>query len=408
MERLIYISNNVVLPNNEQNPFFLQEKEWLLKRFGGFDVVCPKGVFRCEDLGELRPVVLNNRLKSACAIFAGALDPELYKEIVHMVKDKAYNFRDLLRLCHFAANTARMRYYVSKSLKRGPVEGTVLYSYWLSYDAAAVAKLKRKCPQVYALSRAHAYEIQLERYACNPYLMKNLICKYMDKIAFISKDAKKRFCSYYTKPFSNACVQYLGSDQEGVGYVARGKKETLTVLTCSSILPVKYLERMIEALCHWQDGLLHWIHVGDGTDGVKIRNLAEKKLTENLLVSYEFMGYMENKQLHEFIADDDIDVFVNCSRTEGVPVSIMEAMSVGIPVIAPKMFGIPELVREGCGLLFAQNDGYENLLNTLKIFAAMGKEEREMMGKTAYERWQKDFCLQNNLQTLFGTIRNDA
>lgn len=406
LTRLIYVSNNVRLSDGKQNPFFLQEKAWLLERFGAFDVISPNCVYRCEDMGDLRQIKKISRLEKMLSCVGSMFDPEVYKELIHMLRDKKCTVRNVLKLFRFSARTAKMYRILKKHVKETGCEDTVLYSYWLSFDAAAVAKMKRKFPQIYAFARAHAYEIQLERNACNPYLMKRLICKTLDKVAFISENAKDGFCGYYKEPFSNACVQYLGSDQLNAGFVARGKKETLTVLTCSSILPVKRLERMIEALSHWQDGPIRWIHIGDGADGEMIRKMAQDNLTGNSLVTSEFAGSMNNRQVHEFLTDANIDVFVNCSKTEGVPVSIMEAMSVGLPVIAPKMFGIPELVRDGCGLLFEQSEGYENLLEALKTFHACNQTEREKMGKAAYRQWAENFCLQTNLQTLFSFIKD--
>jgi glycosyltransferase involved in cell wall biosynthesis len=394
----------VILPNGGQNPFFLQEKQWLLERFGAFDVVCPRGIYRCEEAGELKPLESKHVFKTIRAVVAGTFDPELYREILRMIKDKAANLVDILRLWHFSVNTAQMYYFVRKSLKKGTLEDTVLYSYWLSYDAAAIAKLKREHPQVYTLARAHSYEIQLERYACNPYLMKRLICKYMDEIAFIAEDSQKRFCSYYKKDLPNACVRYLGSDQKGAGFVPRGKKEKLTVLTCSSVVPVKRLDRMIQALETWDKCPVHWVHIGDGADGEKIRAMAQEKLESNPLISYEFAGYMDNRQVHERLKRDDIDVFVNCSQTEGVPVSIMEAMSVGLPVIAPRMFGIPELVKEDCGILFEQAEGTVGLRHSLEEFAKLSEKAREDMGRKAFTYWERDFCLQKNLQELFAPV----
>jgi glycosyltransferase involved in cell wall biosynthesis len=353
----------------------------------------------------LKPVKKVRNWQTMLCIAAAVFDPELYRELFRMLRDRAVNVKAVLRLCRFTASTMRLRSLISKSLKSGKAEDTILYSYWLSFDAAAVAKIKKKYPQVYAFARAHAYEIQIERNACNPYLMKRLICKNLDRVAFISQNAKNGFCSYYQEDFPNACVQYLGSDKEDTGYVARGKKETLTVLTCSSILPVKRLDRMIGALEKWQDGPVHWIHIGDGPDKDMLLAMAQEKLDNKPLVTYEFAGYMENRQVHKRLMENDMDVFVNCSRTEGVPVSIMEAMSVGLPVIAPRMFGIPELVQEDCGLLFEQNDGYENLLQTLKSFAVFSKDEREKMGKAAYEQWEKKFSLQDNLEALFSSAR---
>lgn len=59
------------------------------------------------------------------------------------------------------------------------------------------------------------------------------------------------------------------------------------------------------------------------------------------------------------------DVFALSSLIEGLPVSLMEAMALGVPVVAPRLAGIPELVEEGqTGLLFHPAD-WEGLAECL-------------------------------------------
>ena len=57
----------------------------------------------------------------------------------------------------------------------------------------------------------------------------------------------------------------------------------------------------------------------------------------------------------------EIDVFVNSSESEGIPVSIMEAMSAGVPSIAPNVGGISELVGKDCGILLSSNPSIEDI-----------------------------------------------
>jgi glycosyltransferase involved in cell wall biosynthesis len=59
------------------------------------------------------------------------------------------------------------------------------------------------------------------------------------------------------------------------------------------------------------------------------------------------MGDLDTDDVYHFYEDNRIDVFVNASRSEGAPVSIMEAMSFHIPVVAPKVGGIGEMVDHG-------------------------------------------------------------
>ena len=51
----------------------------------------------------------------------------------------------------------------------------------------------------------------------------------------------------------------------------------------------------------------------------------------------------------------DADYFINLSDSEGIPVSIMEAMSVGLPVIARDVGGNNEIVNSNVGCLLEKN-----------------------------------------------------
>ncbi len=53
----------------------------------------------------------------------------------------------------------------------------------------------------------------------------------------------------------------------------------------------------------------------------------------------------------KFYQKNPADVFINVSSTEGTPVSVMEAASCGIPIIATSVGGNPEIVSERNGIL---------------------------------------------------------
>ncbi len=58
------------------------------------------------------------------------------------------------------------------------------------------------------------------------------------------------------------------------------------------------------------------------------------------------MGYGSIDDLMLFFKENSVDLFINASITEGTPVSIMEAISCGIPIIATDVGGNPEIVSE--------------------------------------------------------------
>ena len=69
----------------------------------------------------------------------------------------------------------------------------------------------------------------------------------------------------------------------------------------------------------------------------------------------EFLGFLNEDEIISALAASD--VFVLPSYVEGIPVSAMEAMAIGVPVIATNIAGTSELVESGVtGLLVRPSD----------------------------------------------------
>ena len=100
-----------------------------------------------------------------------------------------------------------------------------------------------------------------------------------------------------------------------------------------------------------------WHHFGGG-DFTGVNSILEKEVP-NLEV--KLWGQTDNLEVMEFYRKNHVDFFVNLSLSEGVPVSIMEAMSFGIPVIATAVDGTPEAVIDGeTGLLVSLDEAQDS------------------------------------------------
>ncbi len=87
----------------------------------------------------------------------------------------------------------------------------------------------------------------------------------------------------------------------------------------------------------------------------KTELMKELILTNNLSGLVEYRGWLSGDEKRKAIAE--ADVFILPSHYEGVPVSILEAMSFGMPVIATRVGGIPDLVKTGInGILIDPSD----------------------------------------------------
>lgn len=92
--------------------------------------------------------------------------------------------------------------------------------------------------------------------------------------------------------------------------------------------------------------------VGEGEERTGLEAEVKKLGLESYVV---FTGALFGAELRDQLAASDI--FVLASHSEGLPVSMLEAMATGLCVVVPAVTGIPEMVRDGQnGLLFTPQD----------------------------------------------------
>ena len=90
--------------------------------------------------------------------------------------------------------------------------------------------------------------------------------------------------------------------------------------------------------------------------------------------------------------ENSYHIFVNVSESEGIPVSIMEASSFGIPVIATNVGGVGEIVENGYnGLLLNKDFLNRDLSVCLKSIACMVDNDYQTLRKHAREMWEERY-----------------
>ena len=139
-------------------------------------------------------------------------------------------------------------------------------------------------------------------------------------------------------------VQRLGVSQHSIPEPVR--REMPLVVSCGTLLPFKRTHLVPEVL-----GMLErpvqWIHFGDGPDRKRVEAAAER-LPDR--VSWELRGDVPNADVIRYYSDEPVDAFISLSVSEGLPVSMMEAISFGIPLIGMEAYGIPEIVTPETGI----------------------------------------------------------
>jgi glycosyltransferase involved in cell wall biosynthesis len=266
----------------------------------------------------------------------------------------------------------------------------IFYSYWLNEFTYGLTKLKKSGDfQIY--SRVHGWDLYEERHT-PPFLpFRRSIISKLDGLFPISEQGEKYLITnFQLEKTDNIHVAYLGTPSSEFNSQSI-QKERLEILSIAFLSPVKNIEILIETLSSLEIPF-RWTHIGDRNSDYdnEIKKLAHLKIP-NANEKIKFIGAMKNKEIKEYLISKNINVLINTSYSEGIPVSMMEALSCHIPVIGPSVGGIPELITPECGILLSEKpDSTEIKVALVKLFQN-NSEERNKMREAAHQQWSKKF-----------------
>lgn len=222
---------------------------------------------------------------------------------------------------------------------------TVHYSNWFIGWTESLGMLKSKDEIRAFLCRAHGYDLYPSRRKNGYIPFRPFHLKWADKIISVSgagfEFLKKNFSDYAEK-FS---LGYLGVEDKGLS--VQQPDVNIRLVSCSNMIPLKRIHRIM-GIIEQLNRPVHWVHFGSGELEDELKKQAAQ-LPER--ISYEFPGRLPNDQLLAYYNDHHIDFLINVSTSEGLPVSIMEAISMAIPIVATDVGGTREIVNSTTGLL---------------------------------------------------------
>ncbi|WP_404475516.1 glycosyltransferase [Microbacterium aerolatum] len=218
---------------------------------------------------------------------------------------------------------------------------TVAYGFWAMGGGLGVPWLRGVRSRVVRVHRYDLYEDQ----AIGGYLpFRPFLFARADRILAISADAEDYLRRNHPETTGKVALSRLGAFGPDEA-PERDPDGLTTIASCSSVIEVKRVSLILDSLrvLASQDPSrkLRWVHFGDGVLMPELR-IAVANLPDGL--SVELRGQVPNSEIAAFYASGEVDAFVNLSTSEGVPVSIMEAIASGIPVLATAVGGTPEIV----------------------------------------------------------------
>lgn len=273
---------------------------------------------------------------------------------------------------------------------------TVLYSYWGDKLALLIPFLNQKAT-VKTVVRFHRTDLY-EEFKSGYIPFRSLLLPAVGHFAFISEDGKKYLEQQYPAWIRYSYLFRLGVFDKGINPV--NQSSVFHIVSCSYMVPVKRIPMLIEAL-QQLDFRIKWTHIGTGSEYDKIYRLTQQ-LPGN--VEAELLGERSNQEVLSYYATTPIDLFVNVSESEGVPVSIMEALSFGIPVMATAVGGTGEIVDDAVGMLLPITISAKQLAEAIRIFCDSKQAANKRI--EARKRWQERCDAKTNYNEFANFLSN--
>lgn len=232
---------------------------------------------------------------------------------------------------------------------REAIEGdddTVAYAFWAMGGGLGLPWLRGVRRRVVRVHRYDLYEDQ----AIGGYLpYRPFLFARVDCILAISRDAEEYLARHHRETAGKVVLSRLGSFGPAQPPL-KSSENVRTIVSCSSVTEVKRVERILDTLRALSESSpdvpVRWVHFGDGPLMPALR-AAAADVPEGVTV--DLRGQVANDAITGFYRSGQVDAFVNLSASEGVPVSIMEAIAHGIPVVATDVGGTPEIVGSHLG-----------------------------------------------------------
>jgi len=351
-------------PYGAQETFLEEEIDYLARSFERIVV------FPSHTVGKARSLPVNVTVDPAVAVahrrsprplrpVLGLLTPAFWREMTSC-PSTCLRPGAMRRLAGYAGAEQRAAIGLRRSLRRCavPPERILIYSYWLASAAGAAGRIRSEGLAARSVSRAHGVDLYHERHT-PPYIpLQDRTVAGLDAVFTVSDHGGRYLRARH--PDAEVAIEV-----ERLGVADPGRLSTsspdlrLRVVSCSNLFAVKRVQLIVEALAHAAaaapDLEIEWHHFGDGYEQDEVCRRARERLAERVI--WRMHGRVPNERVLHWYGSHPVDVFVNVSESEGVPVSVMEAMSFGVPIVATAVGGTPEIVTPENGVLLPRAAG---------------------------------------------------
>ena len=261
--------------------------------------------------------------------------------------------------------------FLDKHIRQDGKEVSLVYFYWMVPEIlGAVAFRKQSGRPLNIVCRAHRGDLYEDLRPGGYAGLRAGIVAGVDQIYCISDHGRSYLASQYPMHAQKIHTARLGVNDPGYLNPQPGRDDSLAIVSCSFVVAEKRIHLIVDAIALLLEKdpslKIKWTHVGDGALYNRLRDYVQATLGKRAEVV--FAGYLTQQEVMRLYKEKAFDVFVNVSDSEGLPVSLMEASSAGIPIVATDVGGSGEIVNASNGVLLAANPEVAAIASALVMF----------------------------------------
>ena len=348
----------------------------------------------------------NNSLpRKLCSLALSVVSRFFWAEVRFLILSGETSIRCYAIALRDVSRTIGVKRSMLKMLeKHGNIDAA--YCYWNDIQSYAAVILRRAGKIGPVISRIHGFDLYEARRSNHYMPLKRQFIKDMDVVAAISNQGRDYVAAIYGRALKDIRISKLGV-QIPEKSSSPSDDSRITILSVSFCLRIKRIDKIIDSIAKASISLKHlqikWVHIGGGSLLQELESYAMEKLVP-MGVDWEMLGSKSNSDVRKYYAENSVDIFLNASESEGVPVSIMEAMSYGTPIIAPDVGGISELVANEFGCLLSCAPSVGEIATAIVNVASRCKEND--IRQKARERVIAEYSADCNYRSFVDFVTN--
>ncbi len=393
--KIVYIT--VAMPYGKGEQFFIEEVIEIINQ--GVEVIIiprsPQGKIINKDADCLLKYTIRKKLIHFiffyCTVIGAFRNPTIFFKIL-LICLKSQNLKVFIKNLAIVPKS----YWIAQIVKKQKVDH--IYSSW-ALSTATISMFSSLISGKKWSFAAHSSDI-LENN-----LLKEKI-KNASFVRFISENWIEKAFSVIGERIDNKIIKiHLGVKipEEITFRINTSNNEPLNIIWPANFLPVKGHLIFLEGFKSLSESNFPYklLLAGDGPLRKEIENkISQLGIEENV----SLLGYVPHSNLIELYKFQKVDIAVLPSTYEGIPVSLMEAMSYNIPVISTDVGGVNELIGGGHGVLIPANDVERFSYELKKLISE--KNYRTELGKIGRKKIEQDFNINKNVQSLISSMQN--